>query len=131
MSLKQTKRSFEGLRFAFGGPGRLCGPKSRRLYCRCIPTATTTSKLKKETLMYIVKQLGAILLTTTVILTTTVFAQQSSSSTKKVIVGSWVETVTFDGGFMPPLKSLVTFSADGTLTVADQGNVNLSAGQLF
>ena len=32
---------------------------------------------------------------------------------------------------MPPLKSLVTFSADGTLTVADQGNVNLGAGQLF
>ena len=89
--------------------------------------------------MNIVKlnQSGAILLTLTIILTTaaTGFSnsaiQQSSNSTKKVLVGSWVETVTFDGGFMPPLKSLVNFSADGTVTVADQGNVNLSAGQLF
>ena len=57
--------------------------------------------------------------------------QQSSNSTKKAIVGSWIETVTFEGGVVPPLKSLVTFSADGTVTVADQGNVNLAAGQLF
>ena len=90
--------------------------------------------------MYIVKshtrmnQVAAILLTLTVMLTTTVVnaqAQQSSNSTKKVITGSWVETVTFDGAVMPPLKSLVTFSADGTMTVADQGNVNLGAAQLF
>ena len=89
---------------------------------------------------------GALLLMIAVILTTTPVTarpssgklpalnatiQQNSSSTKKVIVGSWVETVTFSGGVMPPLKSLVTFSADGTLTVADQGNVNLGAGQLF
>ena len=57
--------------------------------------------------------------------------QQNNPSTKKILVGSWIETVTFDGGFMPPLKSLVNFSADGTVTVADQGNVNLAAGQLF
>jgi hypothetical protein len=57
--------------------------------------------------------------------------QQANSSQKKNLVGSWIETVTFEGGFMPPLKSLVNFSADGTVTVADQGNVNLSAGQLF
>jgi len=57
--------------------------------------------------------------------------QQNNTSTKKSLVGSWIETVTFDGGFMPPLKSLVNFSADGTVTVADQGNVNLAAGQLF
>ena len=55
----------------------------------------------------------------------------SSSSPRKVIVGSWIETVTFSGGAMPPLKSLTIFSADGTVTVADQGNVNLAAGQLF
>ena len=86
--------------------------------------------------MYIVKsrnrmnQVAAILLTLTFMLTT-VSAQQSSNSTKKVIVGGWIETVTFEGGVMPPLKSLVTFNADGTMTVADQGNVNLAAGQLF
>jgi hypothetical protein len=78
-------------------------------------------------------KVAAILLTFTFMLTTTVVSAQAqqSNSTKKVIVGSWVETVTFDGGVMPPLKSLVTFAADGTMTVADQGNVNLSAGQLF
>ena len=57
--------------------------------------------------------------------------QQNNSSPKKILVGSWVETVTFAGGVMAPLKSLVNFSADGTVTVADQGNVNLAAGQLF
>ena len=56
----------------------------------------------------------------------------NSASTKKAIVGSWIETVTFSGpGSPPPLKSLVTFSADGTMTVADQGNVNNSAGIVF
>ena len=57
--------------------------------------------------------------------------QQNNNSTKKILVGSWIETVTFAGGVMPPLKSLVNFSADGTVTVADQGNVNIAAGQLF
>jgi hypothetical protein len=57
--------------------------------------------------------------------------QQNSGSTKKAIVGSWVETVTFEGGVMPPLKSLVQFSSDGTVRVADQGNVNIPAGQVF
>jgi hypothetical protein len=57
--------------------------------------------------------------------------QQSSTSTKKVIVGSWMETITFSGVPIPPLKSLVIFSSDGTVTVADQGNVNVAAGQLF
>jgi len=43
---------------------------------------------------------------------------------KKAIVGSWLETVTFSGeGAPPPLKSLVSFIADGVLVVADQGNV--------
>jgi hypothetical protein len=55
-----------------------------------------------------------------------------TASTKKAIVGSWIETVTFSGaGAPPPLKSLVTFSADGTTTVADQGNVSLVAGTVF
>ncbi|HEX6732482.1 MAG TPA: hypothetical protein VF074_20860, partial [Pyrinomonadaceae bacterium] len=58
-------------------------------------------------------------------------SQQNSSSTKKVFVGSWLETVTFSGGVMPPLKSLVNVSSDGTFTASDQGNVNLAAGQLF
>ena len=58
-------------------------------------------------------------------------SQQNSSSTKKVLVGSWIETVTFSGDVMPPLKSLVNVSAEGTFTASDQGSVNLAAGQLF
>lgn len=59
-------------------------------------------------------------------------AANNTASTKKAIVGSWIETVTFSGpGAPPPLKSLVTFAADGTTTVADQGNVNTLSGQLF
>ena len=41
---------------------------------------------------------------------------------KNVIVGSWIETINFNGP-MPPLKSMSTFSADGALLVADQGAV--------
>jgi len=60
------------------------------------------------------------------------YQPDNSASTKKAIVGAWIETVTFAGpGAPPPLKSLVTFSADGTLMVADQGNVNTSAGTVF
>jgi hypothetical protein len=84
--------------------------------------------------MYIAKSLNRIAASFLMIamLTITVASgQESSNSTKKVLVGSWVETVTFAGGVMPPLKSLVTFAADGTMTVADQGNVNIGAGQLF
>ena len=44
------------------------------------------------------------------------------STNNKIIGGSWLETVTFNGP-MPPLKSLVTFNADGTVLVADQGAV--------
>jgi hypothetical protein len=43
---------------------------------------------------------------------------------KKSIVGSWVETVTFDNG-RPDLKSLVSFHADGTVASSDQGSVTL------
>jgi hypothetical protein len=60
------------------------------------------------------------------------YQPDNTASTKKAIVGSWIETVTFSGpGSPPPLKSLVKFSADGTMTVADQGNVNTSAGTVF
>ena len=42
---------------------------------------------------------------------------------KKAIVGTWLETVTFSGvGAPPPLKSLGTFTEDGNIVVADQGN---------
>jgi len=44
--------------------------------------------------------------------------------TNKSLVGSWVETVTFDNG-RPPLKSLVSFHADGTMMSSDQGSVTL------
>jgi hypothetical protein len=59
-------------------------------------------------------------------------ATDNTASSKKAIIGAWIETVTFAGpDAPPPLKSLVTFSADGTLIVADQGNVNTSAGTVF
>ena len=42
---------------------------------------------------------------------------------KKAIVGTWLETVTFSGeGAPPPLKSLGTYTEDGNIIVADQGN---------
>ena len=44
------------------------------------------------------------------------------ATNNKIIAGSWLETVTFNGP-MPPLKSLVTFNADGSVLVADQGAV--------
>jgi hypothetical protein len=42
---------------------------------------------------------------------------------KKIIIGSWLETVTFNGPMLP-LRSLSSFTADGCLIVADQGAVN-------
>lgn len=43
---------------------------------------------------------------------------------RKTLVGSWVETVTFPAEVgRPPLKSLVTFHPDGTMTCSDQGAV--------
>ena len=42
----------------------------------------------------------------------------------KGLVGSWVETVTFPAEVgRPPLESLSTFHADGTMTCSDQGAV--------
>ena len=42
----------------------------------------------------------------------------------KTAVGSWVETVTFPAEIgRPPIKSLVTFHDDGTMTCSDQGAV--------
>ena len=45
---------------------------------------------------------------------------------KKSLVGSWLETVTFSPETgRPPLKSLVSFHADGTVMASDQGSVTL------
>jgi hypothetical protein len=42
---------------------------------------------------------------------------------KKSIVGTWIETVTFSGvGAPPPFRSLGTYTEDGNIVVADQGN---------
>ena len=41
---------------------------------------------------------------------------------KDIIVGSWIETINFNGP-MPPLKSLSTYTSDGGLIVGDQGAV--------
>src|SRR5262245_61850426 len=91
-------------------------------------TIKSVSRVKRVGALF---SMAAVILATTLVSAKPTLSQQTSSSTKKVLVGSWVETVTFSGGFMPPLKSLVTFAADGTTTVADQGNVNIGAGQLF
>ena len=42
---------------------------------------------------------------------------------KKIMIGSWLETITFTGNKMPPLKSLNTYTGDGAVIVADQGAV--------
>jgi hypothetical protein len=50
--------------------------------------------------------------------------QSSGGPKQKLLVGSWLETVTFppETG-RPPLKSLGTFHSDGTMTCSDQGGV--------
>jgi hypothetical protein len=50
----------------------------------------------------------------------------------QTLVGSWLETVTFppETG-RPPLKSLVTFHGDGTMTCSDQGSVTLIEPSVF
>jgi hypothetical protein len=45
-------------------------------------------------------------------------------SDKNIMVGSWLETITFSGPDpMPPVKSLSTYTSDGSLLVSDQGAV--------
>ena len=58
-------------------------------------------------------------------------ADQGGPPERQAIVGSWLETVTFSGGVRPPLKSLVTFFADGNHVVADQGNVTTEPPTVF
>ena len=61
--------------------------------------------------------------------TTTAEAQPPASRTA---VGSWLETVTFPAEVgRPPLESLVTFHADGTMTCSDQGAVSTIDGSVF
>ena len=49
---------------------------------------------------------------------------------QKTLVGSWVETVTFPAEVgRPPIESLVTFNAEGTMTCSDQGAVT-TAGDM-
>ena len=51
-------------------------------------------------------------------------AAHAQSPNTKALVGSWVETVTFPSEVgRPPLKSLGTFHADGTMVCSDQGAV--------
>ncbi len=50
-------------------------------------------------------------------------ARLNGQPKKKAIVGTWLETVTFSGaGAPPPIKSLGTYTEDGNVVVADQGN---------
>jgi hypothetical protein len=51
-------------------------------------------------------------------------AAHAQSPNTKALVGSWVETVTFPPEVgRPPIKSLGTFHADGTMVCSDQGAV--------
>ena len=56
----------------------------------------------------------------------------ANNAKPQAVVGSWVETVTFppETG-RPPLKSLITFHDDGTMTCSDQGSVTLIEPSVF
>jgi hypothetical protein len=56
----------------------------------------------------------------------------ANNAKPQAVVGSWVETVTFppETG-RPPLKSLITFHDDGTMTCSDQGGVTLNEPSVF
>jgi len=58
--------------------------------------------------------------------------QSSGGPKQKLLVGSWLETVTFppETG-RPPLKSLGTFHSDGTMTCSDQGGVTTDPPSVF
>ena len=54
----------------------------------------------------------------------------TTSANRKLLLGRWVETVTFppETG-RPQLKSLVTFHGDGTMVCSDQGSVTTTGDQ--
>jgi hypothetical protein len=54
----------------------------------------------------------------------------AASANRKALIGSWVETVTFppEAG-RPPLKSLMTVNAEGTMVCSDQGSVTTTGDQ--
>ena len=56
----------------------------------------------------------------------------AGATDKKVLVGSWLETVTFppESG-RPPLKSLGTFHDGGTMVCSDQGAVTTEPPSVF
>lgn len=57
---------------------------------------------------------------------------QSSPPAKKLLVGSWLETVTFPPEFgRPPLRSLSSYHDDGTMSCTDQGNVTTAPAMVF
>jgi hypothetical protein len=59
-------------------------------------------------------------------------ASSNGTSNKKALVGSWLETVTFPAETgRPPVKSLVSFHADGTMVASDQGGVTLEPPSVF
>jgi hypothetical protein len=99
-----------------------------------IPPMKTQISLEGLHTMMKRKVLWALLAAGMAVVSTGVASAQSTTAlptvgllgvlTNKSLVGSWVETVTFDNG-RPPLKSLVSFHADGTMMASDQGSVTL------
>ena len=72
---------------------------------------------------------SAISIATTMLSAMLVIAggERLAADTKKTaLVGSWLETVTFPPEIgRPPLQSLGSFHADGTVVCSDQGSVSL------
>jgi hypothetical protein len=99
-----------------------------------IPPMKTQISLEGLHTMMKRKVLWALLAAGMAVVSTGVASAQSTTAlptvgllgvlTNKSLFGSWVETVTFDNG-RPPLKSLVSFHADGTMMASDQGSVTL------
>jgi hypothetical protein len=92
--------------------------------------AVEAQRLTREDLIRIKSGKSAQIITSPVrskkldVQTTKLQSDGSVATNKKTIIGSWLETVTFSGPDPnPPLKSMSTFTADGGLTVADQGSV--------
>jgi hypothetical protein len=74
------------------------------------------------------RRIATTALTIALVLATTTMASAqgggAGATDKKALVGSWLETVTFPPQTgRPPLKSLGTYHADGTMTCSDQGGV--------
>jgi hypothetical protein len=70
-------------------------------------------------------RVAAVALTASLVIAASSNLSADATPNKKALVGSWIETVTFppESG-RPPIKSLGSFHADGTMVCSDQGAVS-------